>query len=262
MPGYYPEPGLGLLWVWGPEAASFLHNQSAARVVGLSPGQTTVALFLNSRGQIEFLARIVCRDPERFALFVAGGDAPALLKRFESYRIFDQVEFELFTDWCGYGFLGDSKIPEGALFWREGEIGQVFLPPGNRLECDLEPDQVQLYQIERLIPSLVEARGRLPQEVGLAAAVTQNKGCYLGQEIMARLEARGQAHYNLARVSLSKVMPAGTGLELAGREVGRLGRSLESASGYRGLAVVRREVHPGTLLKAGDQEVIVEVCKQ
>lgn len=261
MQGFYPEPGLGLLWVWGPEAASFLHNQSAARVVGMASGESTAGLFLNSRGQIEFLARIVCQDPERFALFVAGGDAAALLTRCERYRIFDQVEFEL-EPGRGYGFVADPPLPEGALFWRDGELGEIFLPAGAELECHLEPDQIQLYQVERLIPSLVEARGRLPQEVGLGAAVAPNKGCYLGQEIMARLEARGQAHYGLGRLSLPQILPEGTSLELAGREVGRLGRSVKSGSGYLGLAVIRREIGPGSPLRAGTHEVTVEICGQ
>lgn len=261
MRGFYPEPGLGLLWVWGPEAASFLHNQSAARVVGMVTGESTAGLFLNSRGQIEFLTRIVCQDPERFALFVAGGDAPALLARCEHYRIFDQVEFEL-EPGHGYGFVADPQIPAGALFWRSEDLGQLFLPPGAEIACDLEPEQSQLYQIERLIPSLVEARGRLPQEAGLGAAVAPNKGCYLGQEIMARLEARGQAHYGLARLSLPQLLPEGTSLELAGREVGRLGRSVKSGSDYLGLAVIRREIAPGSLLRAGTHEVTVEICGQ
>ena len=64
--------------------------------------------------------------------------------------------------------------------------------------------------------------GYLPQEVGLEGAVSYRKGCYVGQEIMARLEARGNARYHLAQL-LGEGLPAHAEVTFEGKLVGRSG---------------------------------------
>lgn len=92
--------------------------------------------------------------------------------------------------------------------------------------------------------------GALPQELGLTSAVSFDKGCYLGQEIMARIEARGAVKRGLARVRLTAVADSesagraaaieGRELRLGGREVGRLGSVAAVPDGVlAALAVLR-----------------------
>ncbi len=87
----------------------------------------------------------------------------------------------------------------------------------------------------------------IPQEAGLnARAVSFTKGCYVGQETVARLFYRGKPNRHLRGLKLSEPVPAGAELRLGERVVGTLTSSLVSpAFGPIALALVRREAVPG-----------------
>jgi len=97
----------------------------------------------------------------------------------------------------------------------------------------------------------------IPQEADLnARAVSFTKGCYVGQETVARLFYRGKPNRQLRGLRLSA--PAWTGAEVAfgGRVVGRLGSVAESPTlGLIALAVVRREAPPGSHVTVGSDEI-------
>jgi folate-binding Fe-S cluster repair protein YgfZ len=90
--------------------------------------------------------------------------------------------------------------------------------------------------------------------------VSFTKGCYVGQETVARLHWRGKPNRHLRGLVLSAPVPAGTPLWLGDREVGRLGSVAESpVHGTIGLAVVRREASVGDVLRVGDGDVTATV---
>ncbi len=103
----------------------------------------------------------------------------------------------------------------------------------------------------------------IPQEAGLnERAVSFTKGCYVGQETVARLYYKGRPNRQLRGLRLSA--PAETGLELrAGdRIVGRLGSCVVSPRlGPIGLALVRREISPGEMVQVGRDGVAGEVTE-
>ena len=94
----------------------------------------------------------------------------------------------------------------------------------------------------------------IPQEAGLnERAVSFTKGCYVGQETVARLHYRGKPNRHLRGLRLSAPVPTGTPLLLGEREVGRVGSSVVSPRlGPIALALVRREAAVGDELVAGD----------
>ncbi|HLV12562.1 MAG TPA: hypothetical protein VKY42_08955 [Trueperaceae bacterium] len=93
--------------------------------------------------------------------------------------------------------------------------------------------------------------GVLPQEAGLARFVSFRKGCYLGQEIMARIEARGAVRRGLRGLELEGE-PAGAEVAADGRVIGRLGTVARLPGGaVRALAVVRNDVEDGAAVSAG-----------
>jgi folate-binding protein YgfZ len=103
----------------------------------------------------------------------------------------------------------------------------------------------------------------IPQEAGLnERAVSFTKGCYVGQETVARLHYKGKPNRHLRGLRLSRPAPSGTPLRLGEREVGRLGTIARSPRfGEIALALVRREAAPGDVLAVGDDGTTATVVE-
>jgi folate-binding protein YgfZ len=101
----------------------------------------------------------------------------------------------------------------------------------------------------------------MPAEAGIVArAVSFEKGCYIGQETVARLHYKGRPNRHLRGLRLSAPAVPGTPVWLGEKEVGRLGGSCVSpAFGPIALAILRREAEPGTELRLGEDGVTARV---
>ncbi|RIH90311.1 tRNA-modifying protein YgfZ [Calidithermus terrae] len=261
----------GLLEVRGADRADFLHNQCTSHVKGLPPGGWLETLFLNNRGQVEFLGEVF-HLPERLWLTT---DRPAELRqRFLRYIIFDQVEVAELPGYALLELVGPRAAevlpaPEAGR-WAEHEGGVVarharglrLVVPAERLEAvrrqvlgaggaEVSPEAYALWRVEQGLAGGLEALGELPQEVGLEARVSYKKGCYLGQEIMARLEARGNTRYRLVALQGEGLEP-GAEVRRGEKAVGRVGTVALSPQGGRlALALLRKEVGAGEEVQVG-----------
>jgi folate-binding protein YgfZ len=259
----------GLLQLKGPDCADFLHNQCTSDIRSMLRDGWLETLFLNAKGQIEHLG-LVLHLGESF--WISSPSAQALANRFRKYIVFDQVEIEELP-WSLLRLQGPEaeaiaqklvslpprwslrKDPELAL--ARDELGLWLLVPTYEasrlaqrlLEAGATPvgrEAWHIWRVERGVADLPEALGELPQEVGLAGRVSYKKGCYLGQEIMARLEARGNTRYQLMGLLGQKEIPSGAEVFREGRPVGRVGTSVESPThGAIALALLRKELAPG-----------------
>jgi folate-binding protein YgfZ len=101
----------------------------------------------------------------------------------------------------------------------------------------------------------------IPQEAGLnERAVSFTKGCYVGQETVARLHYRGKPNRRLLGLRLSGAASPGDELRLGDRAVGRLGTvAVSPRLGPIALALVRREAGPGDTLAVGDGATTAQV---
>jgi tRNA-modifying protein YgfZ len=101
--------------------------------------------------------------------------------------------------------------------------------------------------------------GLLPQECGLERSVSYKKGCYIGQEIMARLEARGQTQKQLERVRLTEAVATGSPIfeGIRSKPVGQIGLCVPMAGGFMAVAVLRKDV-AGVLQVGGIELEVVE----
>jgi tRNA-modifying protein YgfZ len=100
--------------------------------------------------------------------------------------------------------------------------------------------------------------GMLPQECGLLEGVSFKKGCYVGQEIMARLDARGHSNKALSRVKPEQELETGTPVMSDGREVGQLGHVVPFETGFAALAVMRIDALEKPNLEAGGLKLEVD----
>jgi tRNA-modifying protein YgfZ len=104
-----------------------------------------------------------------------------------------------------------------------------------------------------LAAAAAEGEEALPQEAGLDDRVSYRKGCYLGQEIMARIEGRGTLRRGLARLRLDGApldAQARDVIDGGGRSVGRVGSAAPTPQGWQALAVLRLDVADGAALRA------------
>lgn len=265
----------GLLELRGADRTDFLHNQCTSHIKGLAQGGWLQTLFLNSRGQIEFSGSVFHR-PE--SLWLATDRPAELRQRFLRYIIFDQVEV---TELSGYVWLeligpraaeilqapqmGSFVEREGALLARHAH-GLELIVPLEGLQAlrervlsaggvEVGSGAYDLWRIERGVAGHLEALGELPQEVGLEERVSYKKGCYLGQEIMARLEARGSTRYRLMALRGEGLEP-GAEVRRGEKVVGKVGTvAISPQDGPLALALLRKEVQAGEELWVGEVSV-------
>jgi tRNA-modifying protein YgfZ len=252
--------------VRGSEAADFLQGQVSNDVEALAPGQGCYATILNTKGKLRTDLRILRGGTWFFLDGEAIGHA-VLRHMLETYSLGRDVQSEDVTatralvSLLGPGARSvlDAEPPEEENAFVEGEHGlyvsthlgvDVIGEPGLELGVPAVSDDVaECVRIESGRPRLgydMDAE-TMPQEAGInERAVSFTKGCYVGQETVARLHYKGKPNRHLRGLRLSEPVERGTDIMLGEKVVGRVGSSCVSPSlGPIALAVVRREAEPG-----------------
>jgi folate-binding protein YgfZ len=128
---------------------------------------------------------------------------------------------------------------------------------------EVGPEAAEILRIEAGTPRFGAEMdsSTMPAEAGIVeAAVDFEKGCYIGQETVARLHYRGKPNRRLRGLRLSAPVATGTPLILGDKEVGRVGGSCVSpVHGPIALAILRREAEPGAKLAVGEDGVTARV---
>jgi len=260
-----PLPGRGLLRAAGADRVRFLNGMLSADVAALRAGQTAPALQLDRKGHV-LAELVVLADPDQLLLDVAPGCESELLKTLEKHVIADDVVLASLSDgvrWlavegpgaCEAVLAAGGAAPAPGRFERaelagapvlwlgEGALtreGLRAIAPGEaaaelvaRLALpDLSETAAEVLRIEAAIPALgvdVTARN-FPQEARLERAVSFKKGCYVGQEIVARIASRGAVNRVLVKLRSDAHVPAGAEVSLAGAVIGQVTSSAESAA--------------------------------
>jgi tRNA-modifying protein YgfZ len=278
----------GKLALSGADAAGFLQGQVSNEVEGLASGAGCYAAFLTPKGKMLGDVRILnagdelLLDTERVAL-------QALFNMIRRFSIGYQVELHKRTLERGLlslvGPESDAVAGTDALPAQENahtavsigglEVRAIRTDAGIDLLCDAGDVDALRSVLEQAgaVPVSETAaeclrieRGRprygvdlddtvIPQEAGLnERAVSFTKGCYVGQETVARLFYRGKPNRQLRGLALSGPAEAGVELAFDGRPVGRLTSVVRSPRfGSIGLALVRREAPPGSTVTVGDE---------
>ncbi|HEX5566356.1 MAG TPA: folate-binding protein [Streptomyces sp.] len=273
----------GVVTVSGADRLSWLHLLITQHVSELEPGRATDALVLSANGHIEHVLHLV-DDGTTTWMHVEPGTQEALIAYLESMKFFYRVEIADATAEYAVVHLPAGSIAEvpGGTVVREVPYGRdVFLPRGE-LESFAAAHgpaigvlAYEALRVEAHRPRLgMETDHRtIPHELGLiGTAVHLDKGCYRGQETVARVHNLGRPPRRLVFLHLdgSEVHLPGHGAPVrlaADREGGRqLGFVTTSARHHElgpiALALVKRNVPVDAELLAGDtaaaQEVVVE----
>jgi folate-binding protein YgfZ len=275
----------GKLWLHGADAKEFLHGQVTNDIEALTEGTGCYAAFLTHKGKMLGDMRVLdCGDGlwldcERSAL-------QELFNMIRRFKIGRRVELDKRTLERGLvsvlGRPSELAEHEHRLTEVAGRVGGILVREvgtdgGVDYICDsartaeliealdlpvVDEDAAEVARVESGRPRFgvdLEPEAVIPQEAGLNdRAVSFTKGCYVGQETVARLFYKGKPNRHLRGLRFSAPVPSGTELQLGDRVVGRVGSSVVSPRlGAIGLALVRREAAPGDELTAGDATAVV-----
>lgn len=266
--------GLGnreVISVSGPDRLSWLHSLTSQFLEGLEPGRSTIALVLSATGHIEHVMHGV-DDGQTFWAWTEPGRGQALVAWLDSMRFMLRVEVaahpELSVVWAG----ADVVAPEGAIVL-DSEIagGNEYLLPAGSAEPDAPQAGVRALEALRIaagVPRIgVDTDERtIPNEIGLYGTHTE-KGCYPGQETVARVLNMGRPPRRLTRLILdgsgTELPGPGTPVTLEGRQVGLLGSvGMHHEDGPIALCLLRRATDPQAVLDVGGvaagQEILVD----
>jgi folate-binding protein YgfZ len=265
--------------VTGADRKPFLHNFSTNDVKGLAPGESCEAFFTNVKGKIVGHGLINCRDDE-FVIFGPPGQAPHLIEHLDRYIIREDVQLvDRTAERRDLLLASDLREPAGTFAWSLiGRSGERIL---ELLATDLAESEARLLKegftsvgAEAFNAARIEAGfplygldfndENLPQEVNRdRQAISFTKGCYLGQETVARIDALGHVNQKLARARFAgpAIPPRDTELIANGRTIGRVMSAAFSPkfAAPLALAMIRREANaPGTRLSSsvGECEVV------
>ena len=271
----------------GPDAAEYLQGQLTNDIEALEPGRGCYAALLDRKGHLSSDLRVLRLENGDLWLDLEPGPAETVLKHLRTYSIGRDVEIEDVTErWAIVSLIGpragelsgfEGVGPEHAQRSRQWD-GTDVLGVATDVGIDLIVKAEDAAALEATLASAGAVRvsdeaaeivrvesGRprfgldmssehMPAEAGIVErAVDFEKGCYIGQEPVARLHYRGKPNRTLRGLRLSAPAAHGDPLLLGEREVGAIGTAcLSPAHGPIALAIVRREATEGEQLAVGD----------
>jgi folate-binding protein YgfZ len=278
--------GAGKLAMSGSQAAEFLDSVLSNDIAGLSVGHGADAALLTHNGRMLAEVRVL-RSEEELLLDTDRVALQALFDALTRFRIGYQAELHKRTLERGLLSLigpaaesllasapGPAEHEHVAATLAGAPVRLIRTDLGVDVLCAAEQTTLIAAELERAGAVAIEERtaetlrierGRprfgveidettMPQEAGIhERAVSYTKGCYVGQETVARLHWKGRPNRHLRGLRLSEPVERGTPLLLGTAQVGVLGSFAASPRlGLIGLALLRREAEPGAVLSAGD----------
>ncbi len=260
-----------LIVVDGPDAETFLQGQLSQDVAALEPGSSAASLLLRPEGRLISVLRVYRIAPQRFWLEAQAGDGRRSLERLLRFKLRTNCEMTL-RQIGAFSVLGPHAPPQpswnasedfervsAAVRW--GAVGgwdSLGGPPGCFSALRLcEEAAFEALRIASGVPAGAElAEGMIPEEAGIVAeTVCFTKGCFVGQELVARIDSRGgNVPKRLRGVVLSEEgipragmpQPGSSILDSAGAAAGSLTSVGFSPTLNRvvALAYVKRKVSP------------------
>jgi tRNA-modifying protein YgfZ len=286
----------GELSVRGTETTDYLQGQLTNDLEALASGEGCYAALLDRKGHMRADLRALRIADDHVWLDTEGVAAPALRRHLETYKIGRDVEIadvsaeHALISVIGPGAAGLSGAgplsPEHA--HRELELGAVrcravatdvgidLIAPasgvGDVLRALLDAGAAEVSEAAAEIVRVEAGRPRfgfemsdatIPAEAGInERAVSFTKGCYIGQETVARLHYKGKPNRHLRGLRLESPVSGGEAIRHGDREVGTVGTACVSpALGPVALAIVRREAGPGERVTVGADEAPAEVVE-
>jgi folate-binding protein YgfZ len=263
------------------DAADFLQSQFSNDLRPFSAGQATYGLWLDVKGKVIADSWVYCLGAEEFLIYSEYSSGEEIADKLQRHIIADDVEIEVLPAAPALSLIGEgavqaasegkktacvfsgnrSALPSMEMIFRSETDREAFVESKD-FEC-IPRNRMHRERIKAGVPMVPLELGSddLPGEGGLErTAVSFTKGCFLGQEVVARMHHVGRPQRGLFRVSGSTV-PGGLPVTLsneAGKSVGELRSAYPEDSAWVGVAILKkRHVSIGSRLFAEGVEVVV-----
>ncbi len=271
VPAFYKQKR-GLISVWGKEAVQFLNGLITNDVAKLEEGAQMTAAFPNVQGRLVALVRVL-KQGEKFLFETAETTHEKVFGNLHRFTFAGDFFVEDLSEQYSYFEILNSDIgfPKSEIITFSGKMSQDFFVPADftaSFENDLKEEGAieisdELYEtlrIENGVPryGVDMDETTVVLETGLDEAVSFTKGCYIGQEIIARIHFRGHVAKRLSGLIFDKgteVKPNGELVSAEGKPAGRITSVTFSPTLQKtiALAYVRYEfLAEETLLKIGE----------
>jgi folate-binding protein YgfZ len=244
----------------GPDVVAFLQGQLSQDVSGLAVDGSTWALLLQPQGKVVAFLRVLRLADEEFVLETDAGFGPAVIERLNRFKLRVKADLDPLAWRClavrGPGAAEVAAAATGHVVVADWPglpgadlVGESPEAPG-AVPCSAEA--YEAVRIEAGIPVMGREidESTIPAEVGVVdRSVSFTKGCYTGQELVARIDSRGgnvPRHLRGLVVSGDVTPPRGATLQVDGKDVGAV-TSVAPSPGRAAtvaLALVRRAVEP------------------
>ncbi len=272
---FFSRLPLGVLTVTGAESVKFLQGQLTVDVAALAPGTATLAACCNPQGRMRALFTLFASTgadgQPQFHLLLPTGVLTGLLETLKKYAAFFRTVrlLDESANWLVLGLTGPAA-PANALTHHPAGMSadaMLCLLPVAGLPAaapQLAPlaeqpaacwDRLEILAGRPAVgPELVEKL--LPHHVDLPAlgGVSFSKGCYTGQEIVARMQYRGtvKTHLQRARIAYEQPVTAGTAVLAGEQNVGEIVRSAPSGDGGQLVLLTLQDSALGQTLQIAD----------
>jgi len=291
--GLLDRSGRGKLAIVGPDAAEYLQGQLTNDVEALEPGDGQYAALLDRKGHMQADMRVLRPSAGEIWLDTEPEALAASRRHLQMYSIGREVEVvdssaeRAILSLIGprsVEVAGGAALPENAceattiagveclavgtsggidLIAAAGDSARLLEALLAAGAVEVSAEAAEILRIEAGTPRYGAEMGTetMPAEAGIVERVISfTKGCYIGQETVARLHYKGRPNRHLRGLKLSAPAEPGAALRLGEKEVGRLGGAAVSpALGPIGLAILRREAGPGAELAVGEDGVTAQV---
>jgi folate-binding protein YgfZ len=259
-----------LVQVRGPDAVSFLQGQLSQEISALPVNGSAWSFLLQPQGKVDAWLRVSRMAEDEVVLDVDGGFGAAVMARLDRFKLRTKADIEALP-WVCIGVRGTTAVGPHLTVdpaW-PGVAGVDLLGPEAAMPDGIRAGTIEEYEALR-IECGIPAMGReltdrtIPAEAGVVErSVSFTKGCYTGQELVARIDSRGG---NVPRRLRGLVLEGATIAEpgdpvlIDGIEVGVVTSAALSSrfGGSVALAYVKRDVEPPATGRVGDVVTRIE----
>ncbi len=232
---YYPVESAIFLRATGKDATRYLHNRLSNDIKGLALGKTCRAAALSPQGRPEAFVTVI-KEPESYLIIADGGEQSSISQAILRYKVADRIELNpvALKLWhiISPGNLSTLLTEQGASTISSGrssnglDVISETIPAQLTAAEKVSREEAEIFRISAkwpIFPAEINSDSML-LELGLNDAVSFNKGCYVGQEVLERVDSQGRPPRLLYVVRILKnTLPQTAAItDQAGKTIGEL----------------------------------------